>query len=103
MNLVPLWIDWVRNPVPLGSPPFLPSSSRSGAAIFSADLGETDMTRDDAHTQAFTQLSDLGSPCGHVSHYKKGDTANGALGEPPAPGGCAPFHPPKGSSGLATP
>ncbi|KAL8568910.1 hypothetical protein ACOMHN_017082 [Nucella lapillus] len=50
------------DPVPLGSPPSLPSTSCSGAAIFTANLVEADMTRDDVPTQAFTQLSVTASP-----------------------------------------
>ncbi|KAL8583658.1 hypothetical protein ACOMHN_037381 [Nucella lapillus] len=44
------------DPVPPGSPSYLPSISRGGAAIFSAALDGTDVTRDE-RTQAFMPFS----------------------------------------------
>ncbi|KAL8584980.1 hypothetical protein ACOMHN_043616 [Nucella lapillus] len=44
------------DPAPLGSPPSLPSTSRSGATISSAHLGETDgVTRDDVRAFVVAQ------------------------------------------------
>ncbi|KAL8622142.1 hypothetical protein ACOMHN_052944 [Nucella lapillus] len=60
VSLVPLWIDRDRIPTPFRLvPAFSASISRGGAAIFSAALGGTDVTRDDVRTQAFTQLSSV--------------------------------------------